>query len=125
MTIGDFNADGIPDLAIANGSAVSMFQGHGDGTFALVASTPQPTGYPVESMVVSDFNGDGAADIVTVNDDPGENLSVLLGSYAATATAESVTVPGTGTRHVFASKVGDTTHYGSTSPTTWSVQGSQ
>jgi hypothetical protein len=67
IVTGDFNADGIPDLAVA-GSGISIMQGNGDGTFLPGQS------YPIEgAVVVSDFDGDGNADLAT-------GSGVLLGN---------------------------------------------
>ena len=79
---GDFNGDGVPDLATANFGAntVSVLLGQGNGAF-------RPAGdfavgnYP-DSLTVADVNGDGKADLVTANAEgwngPG-TVSVLLG----------------------------------------------
>src|SRR5262249_57809399 len=78
--IGDFNGDGIPDLAVANFASndVSVLLGNGDGTFQPAA------GYAVGSqppsvVAVSDFNGDGKLDLVVPNYNS-NNVSVLLGN---------------------------------------------
>src|SRR5215472_6834944 len=66
MTAGDFNRDGIPDLAVANETAlIMMLLGNGDGTF-----TPGErftAGGSVSSIVASDFNGDGILDLAVAN----------------------------------------------------------
>jgi hypothetical protein len=78
VDVGDFNGDGIDDIAVAN-------QGSNDVTVLLgAASGPNETGgspFPVgqlpECVALADLNGDGRADIVTGN--PGSrDLSVLL-----------------------------------------------
>jgi len=66
VTIGDFNGDGIPDLAVANGNpSVSILLGNGDGTFQ-VAQNYAPGSYPL-ALGVGDFNGDGFPDLAVAN----------------------------------------------------------
>ena len=81
LAIGDFNGDGIQDLAIPNSltSTVSIRLGDGAGGFSgtlnvSVGATPQ-------SIVVGDFNGDGKADFATGNYD-GSTVSIRLGDGA-------------------------------------------
>ena len=65
--VGDFNGDGIPDLAVANigvypnNGTVTILIGNGDGSFQA------PQTYLVEAgqLGLGDFNGDGHLDIVT------------------------------------------------------------
>jgi hypothetical protein len=78
--MGDFNGDGIPDLAVGDHSSsggVKILLGNGDGTFRPAVS--YPAGVNPFSIAVGDFNGDGKADLV-VADDSTPNLSVLLGN---------------------------------------------
>ena len=82
VAVGDFNGDGIQDLAVANATVswdngISIFLGNGDGTFQTAVN--YATGSNAYSLAVSDFNGDGWADIVVVNG--GSNsFSILLGN---------------------------------------------
>jgi Bacterial Ig-like domain (group 3)/FG-GAP-like repeat/Domain of unknown function DUF11 len=81
LAVGDFNADGNPDLVVTNigtGSAtISVLLGNGDGTFQL--QVPYVVGNHPSEVVVGDFNGDGDADVAVANRDD-NTLSVLLGN---------------------------------------------
>ena len=60
---GDFNGDGRPDLAIANGGSdfISVALALPDGAFATAVSVP--VGGFSSSLTVADFNGDGRPDL--------------------------------------------------------------
>ena len=75
--VGDFNGDGIPDLAVASSTSsnVTVLLGNGDGTFLMPASYPVPNS--LQGIAVADFNGDGKADIATADSTTGVNI--LLG----------------------------------------------
>jgi VCBS repeat protein/centrosomal CEP192-like protein len=82
LAIGDFNGDGKLDMAaiIQGTSAVSIFLGHGDGTFA--APAQYPTGPmllspPYHNVLVGDFNGDGKLDLAAATD---KGIAILLGN---------------------------------------------
>jgi hypothetical protein len=83
--VGDFNADGKPDLAItAYTNKVSVLLGNGDGTFQGPAN--YGGGNNPDSVVVGEFNGDQTADLAVADFSGG--ISVLLGSaYTITATS--------------------------------------
>ncbi|HXH65694.1 MAG TPA: FG-GAP-like repeat-containing protein [Candidatus Limnocylindrales bacterium] len=96
VTMGDFNKDGILDLAIANSTdnSVSILLGKGDGTFAPSAGSAISTGGNLTTGVaVGDFNNDGKLDMVATDlpgglsgglgdifGSPGGNISVFLGN---------------------------------------------
>jgi hypothetical protein len=76
IAVGDFNGDGIPDLAVANkgGDDVTALLGNGDGTFTAMASLATGS---ADSIVVGDFNGDGIPDLVAVGR---YGMAVFLGN---------------------------------------------
>ena|SRR6185312_111409 len=63
--VGDFNGDGIPDVATANygNSNVTVFLGTADGEFGSGIATTLTTGMYPDSILVGDFNGDGYQDL--------------------------------------------------------------
>jgi hypothetical protein len=98
VAVGDFNGDGIPDLAVANGSAVSVLLGNGDGTFQAQVSYAAGIG-PI-FVAAGDFNGDGKLDLAVATSG---GVRVLLGngdgtfqttpiSYVAGRTPQAVAV---------------------------------
>jgi hypothetical protein len=105
VAVGDFNGNGIPDLAVANAidSTVMILMGNGDGTFAQATNSPVPVGAEPSSIVVADFNGDGVPDLAVAN--YGSNtLTILLGNGGGTFTqaANSPVTVGSGSISVAA-----------------------
>ena len=103
IAVGDFNGDGKPDLAVANGTSndVSVLLGNGNGSFQTavnyaIGSSTQPV-----SLATGDFNGDGILDIAVANH-LANTASVLLGnsngtfqaaaSYGASFFPQAITV---------------------------------
>lgn len=77
-SIGDFNGDGILDIATANkwSDDVSVLLGQGDGTFGLETRYPL-IGRPTD-LLIADLNGDGILDLATPSYRD-SNLSILKG----------------------------------------------
>ncbi|MBA3913975.1 MAG: VCBS repeat-containing protein [Acidobacteriales bacterium] len=80
IVAGDWDGDGITDLAVTNSgaNAVAILVGHGDGIFAEIHEYAVPSG-PV-AITTGDLNGDGVADLVIAHQS-GEtgSVSVLRG----------------------------------------------
>ncbi len=82
ITSGDFNLDGILDLAVVNegSNSVTILRGKADGTFesqGIYGVGVEPTG-----LATGDFNGDGALDLAVVNLGP-NTVSVFLSTVPA------------------------------------------
>jgi len=65
ITVGDFNQDGIPDLAVAGWGSASVLLGNGDGTFTAsnIDAGPNCSAEAPWVFAVGDFNGDGKQDL--------------------------------------------------------------
>jgi len=69
IVAGDFNGDGILDLAVNNyGGSVNVLLGDGDGTFQRAPGSPvTASAYIPVGLVTGDFNGDGRLDLAETN----------------------------------------------------------
>lgn len=95
VAVGDFNGDGIADLAVTDGddNTVRILIGKGDGTFrwatTLVENNPQ-------FVAVGDFNGDGIPDLV-VSNPWGASPTIFLGNgdgaFKGTSTEPAISGP--------------------------------
>ena len=127
--VADFNGDGIPDLAISDGtSTVTVLLGDGKGNF-----TPAPNGvtnigtHTFGSGLAMDVNGDGIMDLVFfVQDHSGSEL----GESGNDATQAMLVLIGDGTGHFTVSSetqqaaVGSLSYPNSTVPFTFPALGS-
>ena len=84
LVAGDFNGDGILDLAVADSSCneakgeVSILMGNGDGTFRPAVN--YPVGQDPDAIVAGEFGGDGILDLAVANENYSGNVSILLGN---------------------------------------------
>jgi phospholipase C len=91
LAIGDFNADGKPDIAVANASTntITILIGAGDGTFnpgATITTGKQPS-----SIVVADFNGDRNLDLAVANLGDSK-IEIFLGDGTGNFTVEPIKI---------------------------------
>ena len=82
IAIGDFNGDGLPDIAVAisgiNATSIAIFINNGNGAFQPYISIPSGfSSSAIIHVVAADFDGDGNADLAVTD---GATLSVLLAS---------------------------------------------
>lgn len=96
ITSGDFNGDGIEDLASANTSSntISVFMGDGLGNF--LPAVNYPVGYGPKLIKSNDFNGDGVLDLVYCSGNP-SCISIIINSGTGTflAPTQFTTTPNT------------------------------
>jgi hypothetical protein len=85
LVTGDFNGDGILDLAVANegSNTVTVLLGNGDGTFTAASASPA-TGSLPDAIAMADFNGNGIEDLAVANQQG--TVTVLLGKGDGTFT---------------------------------------
>jgi hypothetical protein len=84
VAVGDFNGDGKPDLAVANGGSnnVSVLLGKGDGTFQTAVNYAVGA-YPA-LVALGDFNGDGKPDLAVANSGSNDvSVQLLVNCWAS------------------------------------------
>ncbi len=80
LAVGDFNRDGVPDLAVTWGQGnLSILLGNGDGTLQAPITIALGSTAVATGLAVGDFNGDGNQDLAVAGG-AANSVSVLLGN---------------------------------------------
>jgi hypothetical protein len=82
IAIGDFNQDGMLDLAVSNSGdgTVSILLGNGDGTFQSQQIVPLPASVRPYWLVSADLRNSGTLDLVVPDSGASNQVYVLLGN---------------------------------------------
>ena len=120
LAVGDFNGDGLPDLAVYNNQRVYVLTGDGKGNFSATINTLSANAFNATLLGAADVNADGYADAVVYSfASTGNTISELITSGAANA---QITVPlGGGIHSLTAVWPGNFSMTGSTGSTVYNV----
>jgi hypothetical protein len=89
MTVGDFNNDGKPDIAVASAfpssqsqSAIAVLLNQGGGVFPNTAGATIPLSFMIGPIAAADFNGDGQLDLAVLIGFDFNTMQILTGDGA-------------------------------------------
>src|SRR6201999_608021 len=85
IAVGDYDADGADDLAIANQSSndVTIRRGAGNGSFPNIMSSTVAVQMNPEALARGDLDGDGDEDLAVANRNP-NSVSILQNNGSGT-----------------------------------------
>lgn len=91
---GDFNGDGISDLAVFDGTdhEVAVLLGDGSGSFSAAPGSPIALSGDPAAVAVGDFNGDHHLDLAVARSDTAD-VSILLGDGTGSLTSTAMSYP--------------------------------
>jgi len=90
VVVGDFNGDGILDLAFSDLNGIEIALGKGDGTFNETSASPLRVPSELYSLQLGDFNHDGKVDIAGL-DNYNDQVVLLTGAGDGTFTVTATT----------------------------------
>lgn len=90
VVVGDFNGDGVLDLAFSDLNGVEIALGKGDGAFNETSASPIRVSSELYSLQLGDFNHDGKLDIAGL-DNYNDQIVLLIGAGDGTFTATATT----------------------------------
>ena len=92
--IGDFNGDGIPDIASLAGAGISVVLGNADGGAGAPIVSPSGAAFSSATMLTGDVNGVGTPDLVVYNATNTGAARVLIFAGNGDGTFQTVVLPG-------------------------------